>query len=126
MGDAGQCRGEKFLLKSGARTEFLLFKSKLLSGQKTISKWLSLVPALPINHSLASPSGKLNKHPNSSKPSALSAVAYASRFLSVTPSIHADCRVVSRDDQHLPRHSMLILKGSSHQFWISIKGTFFL
>lgn len=71
----------KFLLKSGARTEFLLFKSKLLGGQKPLSEWVNPVPAVLINHSLASPSDKLNKHPNSSKPSALSAVAYGSWFL---------------------------------------------
>lgn len=75
-------QGRKFFLKSGAKTEFLLIKSKLLSHQKTISKWINLVPALPISHSLASPSDMWIKHTNSSKPSALSAIAYGSRFLS--------------------------------------------
>lgn len=102
--------------------QFLLLKSKFLSGQKTIGKWINLVQALPMRHSLASASDKLNKQPNSSKPSALSVLLmYHGSCHTTNP-----CSAGSRNDQHLSRHSMLILKGSCHQCWISIKGTVLL
>lgn len=68
-----QCRRGKSLLKSGAKREILLVKSLLLDGQKTIRKWTNLV--------LAPPSHKVNSRVHQ-KPSALSAIAYGSQFLS--------------------------------------------
>lgn len=86
-------QGRRFLLKSGARTEFLLFKNKLLSSLKPISKWINLLLALHIDHSLASLSDKVKQTPKFIESKCFKCCCLWI-MVPVTQPIHADCNVV--------------------------------
>lgn len=92
-------QGRKLLLKTSARTEFLLFKTKTPSAQKTISKWISPVLLYPSTTAWLLPLTS-QTNPNSSVLSSLSAIPVDQS--SCHPSICADCRAAGGAEQHLP------------------------
>lgn len=90
----------KLLLKPSARTEFLLFKTKIPSGQKTISPWIWISPVLLYSSTTAW------LLPRTSQTNAQIHQVWFSKChclwirAPAVPSIHG--RAAVRADQHLP------------------------